>query len=219
MTTWLNVKNNAESALASAITAAATSLTLVSGEGSKFPATNFNITIDDEILLCSSRAGDVLTVTRAQEGTTAAVHAAGAIVSLNVTAAVITQLQGAGDTLALGTLQSKLITLTRDLAAAPGDVAYTSVGFQPTALIILGALFGTDYWSIGVSDKFKGNRSIYNLVDSHIFGHSAYVVVLGSSVSNQAALVKSYDADGFTLTWTKNGTPGGLATIYVMCLR
>jgi len=97
MTTWLNVKNNAESALASTITAVATSLTLVSGEGSKFPASNFHITIDDEILLCSSRAGDVLTVTRAQESTTATAHAAGAIVSLNVTAGIITQLQEAVD--------------------------------------------------------------------------------------------------------------------------
>lgn len=97
MTAWLNVKNNAESALASAVTAADTTLTLVSGEGSKFPSSNFNITIDDEILTCSSRSGDVLTVTRAQEGTAAAVHAAGAIVSLNVTAAVIEQLQSAID--------------------------------------------------------------------------------------------------------------------------
>jgi len=97
MTAWLNVKNNAESALATAITAAAATLTLVSGEGSKFPSSNFNITIDDEILTCSSRTGDVLTVTRAQEGTSAAIHAAGAIVALNVTAAVISQLQAAID--------------------------------------------------------------------------------------------------------------------------
>lgn len=97
MTTWLNVKNNAESALASAITAAATSLTLITGDGAKFPASNFHISIDDEILLCSSRAGDVLTVTRAQESTAATAHAAGAIVALNVTAGIITQLQEAVD--------------------------------------------------------------------------------------------------------------------------
>jgi len=97
MTTWLNVKNNAESALASATTAAATSLTLITGDGAKFPASNFNISIDDEILKCSSRSGDVLTVTRAQEGTVAAAHVAGAIVALNVTAGIITQLQEAVD--------------------------------------------------------------------------------------------------------------------------
>lgn len=102
MTAWLNVKNNAESALSAALTAAATTLTLVSGDGARFPASNFNISIDDEILTCSSRTGDVLTVARAQEGTTAAAHAAGAIVSLNLTAAVITQLQDAIDAVPAG---------------------------------------------------------------------------------------------------------------------
>ena len=86
MTTWLNVKNNAQSALYAGITAAVTSLTLLAGEGAKFPASNFNISIDDEILLCTTRTVDVLTVTRAQEGTTAAIHAVGATVTLNVTA-------------------------------------------------------------------------------------------------------------------------------------
>ncbi|MHB8085404.1 MAG: hypothetical protein ACYDHZ_06240 [Dehalococcoidia bacterium] len=95
MTIWLNVKNNAESTLASGITAVATSLTVAAGEGVKFPASNFNITIDGEILLCTSRTGDVLTVTRAQEGTAAAVHAAAAAVSLFVTAGIISQIQAA----------------------------------------------------------------------------------------------------------------------------
>ena len=97
MTTWLNVKNNAQSALYAGITAAATSLTLLAGEGAKFPASNFNISIDDEILLCTTRTVDVLTVTRAQEGTTATIHAIGATVTLNVTAGIISQLQTAID--------------------------------------------------------------------------------------------------------------------------
>ena len=97
MTTWLNVKNNAQSALYAGITAAATSLTLLAGEGAKFPASNFNISIDDEILLCTTRTVDVLTVTRSQESTTAAIHAVGTTVTLNVTAGIISQLQTAID--------------------------------------------------------------------------------------------------------------------------
>jgi len=99
MTNFLNVKNNAISALASAITSGATSLTVVSGEGSKFPSSNFNITIDDEILNCSSRSGDVLTVSRAQEDTTASAHAVGSFVSLNLTAKQITDLNTAVNTI------------------------------------------------------------------------------------------------------------------------
>lgn len=90
---FLNVKNNASSKLASAITAVATSLTVLTGEGARFPSSNFPITIDNEILLCSSRTGDVLTVTRAQESTSATVHGQGAAVRHNITAAIVTGLQ------------------------------------------------------------------------------------------------------------------------------
>lgn len=89
------VKNNAASILAADITDAATSLTVATGEGARFPASNFHITIEDEILLCSSRSGDVLTVTRAQEDTSAAAHAAGKAVRLNITAQHISELQDA----------------------------------------------------------------------------------------------------------------------------
>lgn len=89
---FLNVKNRAESNLAAGISNVDTSLTVLSGEGAKFPASNFHITIDDEILLCTSRSGDVFTVTRAQEGTTAASHLANAAVELRITAKLISDL-------------------------------------------------------------------------------------------------------------------------------
>ncbi len=113
MTTWLNVKNNAQSALYAGITAAATSLTLLAGEGSKFPSSNFNISIDDEILLCTTRTVDVLTVTRAQEGTTAAIHAVGATVTLNVTAGIISQIQTAIDAGGGGGVGREMLTANR----------------------------------------------------------------------------------------------------------
>ena len=94
---FLNVKNRAKSALAADITSTATSLNVATGEGAKFPDSNFHITIDDEILLCTSRTTDTLTVERAKEGTTAAAHNAGKAVELRITAQIITELQaGAG---------------------------------------------------------------------------------------------------------------------------
>jgi hypothetical protein len=90
---FLNVANNASSILAAGISAGDTSLTVAAGEGARFPASNFHITIEDEILLCTTRTGDVLTVTRAQEGTAAAAHAAAKAVRLNITAAIIQELQ------------------------------------------------------------------------------------------------------------------------------
>ena len=76
--------NNAASELASAVTSGAVSLTLKTGDGAKFPTPAggdfFLVTlyqkvgqdeVNHEIVKCTARAGDVLTVVRAQEGTTA----------------------------------------------------------------------------------------------------------------------------------------------------
>lgn len=93
MPDFLQVKNNAASILNSAITAGATSLTVAAGEGARFPTSNFHITIDNEILKCTTRTGDVLTVTRAQEGTVAAAHDAAKAVRLNITAEIISEIQ------------------------------------------------------------------------------------------------------------------------------
>jgi len=93
---FLNIKNRAESTLASGISDTDTSLTVASGEGDKFPTSNFHITIEDEILLCSSRSGDVFTVERAKEGTSAAAHSAGKAVELRITAQIIQDLMDRG---------------------------------------------------------------------------------------------------------------------------
>ena len=80
--------NNAFSSLASGINAGAGSLDVQVGDGANFPATSdgdFWVSIDAEILLCTSRAGDTLTVTRAQQSTGAAAHDAGAAVELRIT--------------------------------------------------------------------------------------------------------------------------------------
>jgi hypothetical protein len=96
---WHKVKNNAASELAVAITAGATGLTLKTGEGSRFPAGfPYHITIDDEIMAVTARTDDTLTVTRAQESTSPAAHNAGAAVRLNITAALIEELQTQIDT-------------------------------------------------------------------------------------------------------------------------
>jgi len=95
-TTFLVPKNDASSTLASGISDSDTSLTVASGEGAKFPSTYpFNIRIEDEILQCTNRSTDTLTVTRAQEETTAAAHASGKAVELVITAKAISDLNTA----------------------------------------------------------------------------------------------------------------------------
>jgi hypothetical protein len=89
------LKNNAFGFLQSAISNSDTSVTLQAGYGASFPTLAageyFYMTIAptagaSEIAKCVARAGDVLTVVRAQEGTTALAFAAGSRVELRVTA-------------------------------------------------------------------------------------------------------------------------------------
>lgn len=99
----MNYKNNAFSVLASSITSGATALSVSAGTGSRFPATDFLVTLIGyggsgnentwEIVRCTARSGDLLTVVRAQEGTTAAAWPAAARIENRVTAGSMDALQ------------------------------------------------------------------------------------------------------------------------------
>lgn len=95
--------NNAASELASAVTSDALSLTLKTGDGAKFPTPSggdfFLVTlyqtvgqdeINHEIVKCTARSGDVLTVVRAHEGTTARAFNADDPLELRLTAGALT---------------------------------------------------------------------------------------------------------------------------------
>lgn len=91
-------KNNAKSALAASLASGATSLTVQTTHGARFPALTspdfFMATLQDatnvEIVKVTARASDVFTIERAQEGTTSpATFASGTIVSLRMTAAAV----------------------------------------------------------------------------------------------------------------------------------
>ena len=93
--------NSAYATLAAGIASGATSITLTTGQGARFPSLSagdyFYATLIDaannlEIVKCTARSTDVLTVTRAQEGTTARAYSAGDRIELRVTAAGLTDL-------------------------------------------------------------------------------------------------------------------------------
>lgn len=98
--------NGAKGRLLTGISAAATSLTLRSGQGALFPSFGAGdfawLTLEQgtaanptkrEIVRCSARTGDVLTILRAQQGTTALAFDAGARVELRLTAATLASFQ------------------------------------------------------------------------------------------------------------------------------
>lgn len=116
MTEWLIAKNNASSALASAMDAETDTLRVRAGEGSRFPDSfPFRVTVNDEILEVVERSGDLFTVLRGREGTLPAAHAVNSSVRLNLTAGTIAQLQSAIDLL-------DEVKIAKTLAQARGDI-------------------------------------------------------------------------------------------------
>lgn len=99
----LQLKNNASTTLAGNIAATNLTFSVQAGTGAKFPAINnpgdwFPVTVVDssnnlETMKCTAIAGDVLTVSRGQEGTTALAFASGSRVDLRLTAAAVAEIQ------------------------------------------------------------------------------------------------------------------------------
>ncbi len=92
--------NNAESTLALSVAAADLTLTLIDGSPFPVPVNGYNVTIDDsEIVRVTSRSGNLCTVLRGREGTTAIDHASGATVRQLIGKDWITELQVATNAL------------------------------------------------------------------------------------------------------------------------
>jgi hypothetical protein len=91
----IKVANNAFATLAAGISDSATSITVASGQGARFPTLGagdyFYATLVDtanqlEIVKCTARSGDALTVVRAQESTVARAYDAGDRIEIRITA-------------------------------------------------------------------------------------------------------------------------------------
>ena len=95
----IKLTNNANATLAASINSSATSITLTSGQGARFPTLSagdyFYATLVDtsnnlEIVKCTARSTDVLTVVRAQESTTARAYDTGDRIEIRLTAQTFT---------------------------------------------------------------------------------------------------------------------------------
>lgn len=164
MTTFFGKTNNATSAVADVAGINGTSdpvtFNVTTGEGSLFPASNFKITIDNEILLCTSRTGDALTCSRASEGTTIAAHTQNADVEHRITAATLTEyetlskMQGMEYAADAGSTDAYAVTL------APAPTAYFTgmvVKFKANTLNTGAATLNVN--SLGAKDIKKNYNS------------------------------------------------------------
>jgi len=99
---------------------------------------------------------------------------------------------------------TKLLSHTRVKDAASGDVAYTGYGFQPSALIVFAS--DTTRLNWGVADSNLANMGASLDGETPVYSiYTTYLIVISTGANSQTALLKTLDADGFTLTWAKSG--------------
>ena len=208
----IQFSNNATSALASGITAIATSLTVTTGEGALFPSITppdyFMVTLVDtsgnkEIVKVTARSTDTLTIVREQEGTTGRIFATGSVVSNRITA---------------GTLDN---FTTKDLLTEQGDLYYASAASTPAALAhaAAGALLKTGgdsanpSWSTTILTESANTFNITNGTAVFDVAAASTVNIDGSLTVESASLVnQDLTTDASPTFTTVNAALSGNAT-------
>jgi len=113
-------------------------------------------------------------------------------------------------------------TFTRVTSVGSGDVSYTGVGFKPSAIIII-SNFPSDVASTSISIGFgttDGNIYMQYVAGVGSVGSTNNIVNVGNgSTAVNYANLKSFDSDGFTLTWTKVGSPTSTAKLGYLAFR
>ena len=123
-----------------------------------------------------------------------------------------------GDAAVNTRLKSKILTFTRDMEAASGDVSYTGLDFTPTSIQAFATIIGTYSFSIGFADSAKASRGL-GASTVGIMGSGTELLVIYTTADHfQTAIVKSFDANvGFTLTWVRGNDPTGIAALSFSC--
>ena len=217
----IKVRNNAVSIIPTAISSTATSITVTSGDGSLFPilgtgdyfyATLVSVTGAYEVVKVTARADNVMTVVRAQEGTSAVPFPANSRFEHRLTAGTIDDIIEAGDeasditfvpykNISSTNVQAAIQEEIDDLEASTGAAL---IGFAPTvdvtstnvqaAIAEVGTRFGAAY-----QNKYTGNGSTvaFTLSSTPVGENNTQVYIDGVYQSKD-----NYTVSGTTLTFS-----------------
>lgn len=213
----VKLANNAISTIAASITAAATSLSVQGADAGKFPSLDAGdwhpATIIDpagnmEIVRVTARAGAVMTIVRAQEGTTARAFAAGARIDIRLTAGAFAEIaaQILADVAYSGEYSDLLGKPTLGTAAAENvgafataaqgtkaDTALQPEDADPWAMQPLGSLIAANMGVTGFVAPPKDKAYRYILLSAGQTGAGAYNqgVLTSESVSGSSPNVSA----------------------------
>lgn len=112
-------------------------------------------------------------------------------------------------------LKVKVGNFTRVMSVATGNVSYTGVGFTPRALLLFSSLQNGSVanTSVGFTDGTSNwcllsySTTGANFLTTILTDKCVYAFDDAATLKVNHATLASFDADGFTLSWTKSSTP------------
>lgn len=198
-------KNNAYGSLAAELSNVATSVTLGTGQGAKFPSPTggdfFYATIVGldgngsesswEIVKVTARASDVLTIVRAQESTSAATWPAGSRIEMRVTADTLSSFTDATEAAAAAPVQS-VAGKTGTVTLVKGDVGLgnvdnTSDANKPVSTATQTALDGK-------ASTSHNHDGVYEPADATILKDADIGVTVAAQGHNHSGVYEPADA-------------------------
>ena len=136
------------------------------------------------------------------------------------TGSVLNFRNGATTVNLLSTTQILESIFTYDLSTASGDQAITGVGFQPTALIIFAVIDGDLVYSIGFADSDLSESCVGAKSNGQYTASVNNLMrIITTTGNSQIGDLKTFDADGFTISWVKAGSITGTGNFTYMAFK
>lgn len=114
---------------------------------------------------------------------------------------------------------TKIGSFSRDTTTASGTQAITGVGFKPSAVIFFSNINTTTAVSVGM-DNTTTTTNYFGTGSGNFAGSgSASITGYVSGGNTYDGKITSMDDDGFTITWTKTGSPTGTLSCLYLAIR
>lgn len=157
------------------------------------------------------------------EGSSADAHETSVTVTNPTADRTITIPDETGTVLTSATTRLYVGTTTRDTDTATGTQAVTGVGFQPQAVFFIAGTQSEDEMSFGFDDGTTATSASTSDGDA---GNNNWAMMATVSINDVEATstyyrgnIDSLDSDGFTISWTKTGSPTGTIAIYFLAFK
>ena len=115
-------------------------------------------------------------------------------------------------------LSTSIISSSRTASSGAGDQALTGAGFSPTAVIAFGLTNATSVASFGIGDDAIAESVILQKADGNMTYNTTFFIYGLSGSDGLYAVIKTFDADGLTLTWAKDSS-GVDVHFTILCFR